>query len=332
MARPLRIEFPGAVYHITARGNERKPIYRDDGDRQRFLARLAEVVEQFWMLVHAYVLMDNHYHLLAETLEANLARAMRRLDGDYAQQFNRVHRRVGHLFQARYKALLVERDTYLVELSRYIHLNPVRAGLVGRAAEYQWSSAPAYVGQGPAPSFLTVAEVLGHFAPTARWAQQRYRAFLRDAEEGRVSVAPLDRVVGQTLLGAPDWARAMRQRIEARRIGGTVGNADDGEVPAVRWLRLRPTLAAVLDAVGAAMQVDRTTICSHHSRHQARAVAMYLAYTAAGLPQRQIGEAFGVARYAVSKAVAGIRRQGAHHPGLRDLLEQIQTALASRCS
>jgi REP element-mobilizing transposase RayT len=135
MARPLRIEFAGALYHVTARGNERKAIYRDDADRSRFLDGVRRAVDRFHLLLHANVLMDNHYHLLVETLEANLSQAMRDLDGNYAQYFNRAHRRVGHLFQARYKAILVDRDTYLLELSRYIHLNPVRAGMVSHALQ-----------------------------------------------------------------------------------------------------------------------------------------------------------------------------------------------------
>src|SRR5512139_4048541 len=126
MTRPLRIEFPGALYHVTARGNERKPIYRDAEDRQRFLQRLAGVVETYKLAVHTYVLMRNHYHLLVQTRMANLARAMRQLNGVYTQDFNRRHHRAGHLFQGRYKALLVDKDAYLLELSRYIHLNPVR--------------------------------------------------------------------------------------------------------------------------------------------------------------------------------------------------------------
>ena len=170
MARALRIEFAGAFYHVTSRGNERKPIYRDAADRLRKLAIIADIVDRFHLLLHAYVLMDNHYHLLIETLDANLARAMRALNGDYAKQFNRVHRRVGHLFQGRYKAILVDRDSYLVELSRYIHLNPVRAGIVERAEQYRWSSAQAYVGRRAAPRFLTMADLLGRFGRGERHA------------------------------------------------------------------------------------------------------------------------------------------------------------------
>ena len=126
MARPLRIEYEGAHYHVTTRGNERKAIFRDDLDRRKFIELIGGAVEQFDIRVHAYVLMDNHYHLLIETRRAALNRALRYLNGVYTQSFNRRHKRVGHLFQGRYKAILVEKESYLLELSRYIHLNPWR--------------------------------------------------------------------------------------------------------------------------------------------------------------------------------------------------------------
>jgi len=132
MARPLRIEFPGAVYHVTSRGNARRKIYRDDEDREAFLATLAWVAERFGWRCHAYCLMDNHFHLLLETPQPNLSRGMRQLNGVYTQSFNRRHRKAGHLFQGRFKAILAEKDSYLLELARYIVLNPVRTRWSGR--------------------------------------------------------------------------------------------------------------------------------------------------------------------------------------------------------
>ncbi|MCH8056115.1 MAG: transposase, partial [Deltaproteobacteria bacterium] len=149
MARPLRIEYPGATYHVTSRGNERKAIFRGDLDRRKFLELLSSSVEQFILQLHAYVFMDNHYHLLVETPEGGLSRAVRYLNGVYTQYFNRRHRRVGHLFQGRYKAILIDKDSYLAELSRYIHLNPwrVRSG-VKDPLRYRWSSLRAYDREG----------------------------------------------------------------------------------------------------------------------------------------------------------------------------------------
>jgi len=141
MARPLRIEYPGAYYHVTARGNERKAIFRDVLDRKKFLVILSSSIEQFVVRLHAYVLMDNHYHLLVETPAGELSRAIRYLNGVYTQYINRRYRRVGHLFQGRYKAILIDKDSYLIELSRYIHLNPWRVRGGSRdPLRYRWSS------------------------------------------------------------------------------------------------------------------------------------------------------------------------------------------------
>jgi hypothetical protein len=192
--------------------------------------------------------MDNHYHLLIETLEPNLARAMRALNGDHAKRFNRAHRRVGHLFGRRYKAILVDRESYLLELSRYIHLNPVRAGLVERAGRYRWSSAQAYIGRRRPPAFLTVADVLGHFGHSVHRAQHRYSEFLREGER-RAPSSPIDKVIAGTLLGAPEWVQQMRVRVNACLDRKGIGDTHV-ELPAVRELRARPTVEAVIDRVG----------------------------------------------------------------------------------
>ena len=154
MARPLRLEFAGALYHVTARGDGREDIYRADGDRRLFLDVLAEVWERCNWTVHAYCLMTNHYHLLVETPDANLAKGMRQLNGVYTQRFNRTYERVGHVFQGRYKAILVQKETYLLELARYVVLNPVRARMVRRAGDWPWSSYRAMVGEAAAPEWL----------------------------------------------------------------------------------------------------------------------------------------------------------------------------------
>ena len=140
MARPLRIEYDGALYHITSRGNERKAIFRDDEDRKNFLDNLLKVDERFNWICHAYCLMNNHYHLIIETPDGNLSGGMRQLNGIYTQYFNRRHKRAGHIFQGRYKAVLIEKESYLLEVSRYVVLNPVRAKAVETPEDWQWSS------------------------------------------------------------------------------------------------------------------------------------------------------------------------------------------------
>ncbi|MGH3109503.1 MAG: REP-associated tyrosine transposase [Gaiellaceae bacterium] len=164
MARPLRLEVEDGIYHLTARGNERKAIYRDDGDRGRFLEILAGALERFDWRCLAYCLMTNHYHLLVRTPKPNLARGMRDLNGIYAQAFNRRYGRDGHLFQGRYRAVLIESDEHLLTALAYVVRNPVRAGLCSNPREWRWSSHRAALGERP-PGILAIEELLRHFAP-----------------------------------------------------------------------------------------------------------------------------------------------------------------------
>jgi putative transposase len=165
MSRPLRIEFAGAVYHVMARGNARETIFLDDEDRESFVANLGRVAGRFDWRVWAWCLMGNHYHLLVETLKPTLSRGMREVNGVYTQGFNRRHGRVGHVLQGRYKAVVVDKDSYLIELSRYVVLNPVRAGLVADAGDWRWSSYAAVMGKARAPDWLAVDDTLSLFHP-----------------------------------------------------------------------------------------------------------------------------------------------------------------------
>ena len=198
MARPLRIEYPGAIYHITSRGNARQPIYKDDKDRETFLEMLGSVVSRYGWICHAYCLMGNHYHLLIETPDGNLSQGMRQLNGIYTQHFNRRHGRVGHVFQGRFKAIVVDRDSYLLELCRYVVLNPLRAGVVGSPGRYKWSSYRATAGIVRSPSFLTTDWVLSEFGRIRRKAQDRYKEFVK----GGIKKPSLwENLRGQILLG-----------------------------------------------------------------------------------------------------------------------------------
>jgi REP element-mobilizing transposase RayT len=211
MARPLRIEFPGAIYHVTSRGNARRKVFLDDADRTAFLATLAWVGERFQWICHAYCLMDNHFHLMVETPKANLSRGMRQLNGVYTQGFNRRHRKVGHLFQGRYKAILVERDSYLLELARYVVLNPVRARMVKSPGGYHWSSYRATRGLSPAAGGLSTDWLLAQFARTKTVAQKRYQAFV---EAGIRRPSPWHALKGQVLLGSDTFVEKIRPRLE----------------------------------------------------------------------------------------------------------------------
>ncbi|RKZ27132.1 addiction module toxin RelE [bacterium] len=198
MTRPLRIEYPGAVYHITTRGNAYQDIFLDDADRERFLEILGQTIERFNWLCHAYCLMTNHYHLLIETVDPTLSRGMRQLNGVYTQAFNRRHERVGHVFQGRYKAILVEKEAYLLELARYIVLNPVRAKMVKSPKGWEWSSYRATAGLNEAPPFLTVDWILGEFSDEKKKAQRLYQKFVA----GGIGRSPWDELRGQIYLGS----------------------------------------------------------------------------------------------------------------------------------
>ena len=198
MSRPLRIEFAGALYHVTSRGDGQEDIYLDDADRELFLDVLGEVSERFNWTPHAYCLMGNHYHLLLETPDGNLSKGMRQLNGVYTQRFNRKHKRVGHVFQGRYKAIIVQKQTYLLELARYIVLNPVRARMVRSAKDWPWSSYRATAGMADALPWLATDWILSAFSDKRSEAVERYKAFVA---EGKNQPAIWEQLKNQIYLG-----------------------------------------------------------------------------------------------------------------------------------
>ena len=231
MSRPLRIEFAGALYHVTSRGNGRKPIFRDDQDRLSFLEVLHKVNQRYHWLCHAYCLMSNHYHLIIETPEGNLSRGMRQLNGVYTMYFNRRHRTVGHVFQGRYKAILVEKESYLLEVCRYVVLNPVRAGLVERPEGWSWSSYRGTAGLNKPHPSLTIDWILGQMGKEKRGAVKRYRAYVR---EGMRAGTIWKKVKGQSILGEEDFID--------RFIGHVRGYEEIKEIPRGQRYLGRPGL------------------------------------------------------------------------------------------
>jgi len=238
MARPIRVEFENAVYHVTARGNERKDIYRDVADREQFLETLEEATERFGLLVHAYCLMGNHYHLLLQTPRANLSDAAGWLQATYSIRFNRRHKRSGHLFQGRFKAHLIEADSYARQLIKYIHLNPVRpkdkrrpvpVERRGELSRYRWSSHRAYAGLGKAqpPRWLCM-EWLSYFGRTRKAAPLEYRRQIA-AMFGQVAVSPWQNLRGGLVLGGEAlWDKA--RRLLAASFRGQLLTLDTGAV------------------------------------------------------------------------------------------------------
>lgn len=231
MARPLRIEYDGAFYHVTSRGNERKAIFRDETDRELFLAIPGQVVERFHWLCHAYCLMGNHYHLVIETPDANLSRGMRQLNGVYTQTFNRRHHRVGHLFQGRFKGILVEKDSQFLEVCRYVVLNPAAAGMTTQADESAWSSFQATAGEAVPQKWLTVDEILGQFGKRRRHAQRKYRQFIGEGI-GRPSI--WEKLTSQSLLGEEGFTEGLK--------GYVKGYETITEIPRNQRLIGRPSL------------------------------------------------------------------------------------------
>jgi len=234
MSRPLRIEYPGAIYHLTSRGNAHQDIFVDDVDRQMFLAALASVAERFGWRVHAYCLMGNHYHLLTETPQPNLSRGMRWLNGVYTQRFNRRHERAGHVYQGRFKAILVERESYLLELARYIVLNPVRAGVASAPGAWGWSSYRATAGEQGTPPWLSVEWILAQFGDGGARSRRHYREFVA---AGLDRPSPWLELRG-LLLGSERFVQALAPKL--------VEAQDARETPRSQRLAHRPALAMLL--------------------------------------------------------------------------------------
>ncbi|AMV73076.1 transposase [Desulfuromonas carbonis] len=306
MGRPLRIEYPGAFYHVTARGNEQREIYKSVADRERFLGYLASATERYGAAVHVWCLMTNHYHLLLETPEGNLSRIMRHINGAYTNYFNTKRRRAGHLFQGRYKAILVDRDAYALELSRYIHLNPVRAGMSLRPEEYAWSSYRNYVGQQVAPGWLRREEVLGYFGGD----ETRYQGFVEEGLKAAI-MNPLDEALASTILGGEKFV----QEITALHLSGVSPNRD---LPGIQQLNSRWSIDDIVAAVEATLGAEKGL---------SRSVAIYLCHRHSGARLREIGERFGVGESAVSQGSRRTREKVAEEEGLRVRVERICQAL-----
>lgn len=273
MARPLRLELAGGLYHVTSRGDRREDIYLDDADRLAWLEVFAQTCKRFNWVCHAWCLMDNHYHIVVETIEGNLAQGMRHLNGVYTQTFNRTHKRVGHVFQGRYKAIIVEKDGYLLELARYVVLNPLRAGMVKDIADWQWSSYAAMLGTQPVPEWLQTDWILGQFSPQRRRAINLYTDFVR-AGVGLPSV--WEQLSGQVYLGSDRFLKRMQAMSDKAAIG---------EIPRAQ----RRPVAKPLDY--------------YQTRHRDAKTAMAAAYATGDYTLQAIADHFGVHYATVSRAV-----------------------------
>jgi len=235
MARPLRIEFPGAFYHVTTRGNEKKKIFLDDRDRSVFLDILARCCNRFNWVCHAYCLMNNHYHFVIEAVDGVLSRGMRHLNGVYTQKFNWHHNRVGHIFQGRYKAILIEKDSHLLEACRYVVLNPIRAHLVSKPDSWAWSSYQGTCGKAKPAACLSPNWLLQQFDEKPETARRRYKKFVLEG----IDAPPIwDELKSQILLGDEEFALQFK---EVAR-----GAEPLAEIPRCQRFLDRPPLAQLL--------------------------------------------------------------------------------------
>jgi len=238
MSRPLRIEFHGAVYHITSRGNGKQKIFFKDNDRKVFLSLLWEVVKREKWVCYAYCLMDNHYHLLIETTRPNLSRGMRELNGVYAQKLNYIRDSVGHVFQSRYKSILVEKDNYLLELCRYIALNPVRAGIVENPEDWRWSSYRATLGIAKPPKHLNTSWVLKNFDEDIEKSKQKYEKFVL---EGVGKESPWRELRGRIFLGSKKFIEKHEEKLS--------GKEKENEIAKIERFANRPPLEEIFKDV-----------------------------------------------------------------------------------
>ena len=287
MARPLRIEFPGAFYHVMNRGNTGMNIFRSERDREKFLDYVGKAVKRFDIKVHIYCLMTTHYHFLIETPHPNLSQAIKWINAGYSMYFNRKRRRHGHLFQGRFKAVLVDADEYLKHLSRYIHLNPVRARMVEHCGDYSWSSYRALSGYVEPPEWLETDWLLSLFAEDRNIAKQRYRVFVESVENEEID-NPSDEVVGGVVLGRVDFVNWVKKTFLSKR-------ENSREIPLLKTLKPRPAPGDVIQVVCDEFHCGRELILRKgKKRNLARDVAMYLCREETGETGVSLGCRFGI--------------------------------------
>lgn len=318
MARPLRIEYEGAFYHVTSRGNDRQAIVFGDRDAVKWREYLAAAIAKYGCRVHAYVLMPNHHHVVLETPRANLSQVMHFLNGSYTTYINVKHRRSGHLFQGRFKALVVDRDAYLLELSRYVHLNPVRAGLAARPEAYPFSSYRAFAAGTP-DELVTTDVTLGLMPGDLDQAVERYRRFVEAGME-QPPVNPLAQPYGGLIVGGEEFVRGVLQRVRGERLAKT-------EVAGRCALTRAVDREDVVRVVSEVFRVSRAEVLASRTPHaDARNVAIHVLKQSTGLTNRDLGQFFGgVVPSAIAQAT---RRVAARLGGDRRLAAMVDRVLS----
>src|SRR4030042_345505 len=321
MARPLRIQYPGAVYHVTCRGNDRKNIFKDNIDRKKLLKVLVHSLMVYKVKLFSYVLMDNHFHLLVETQLGNLSEFMRQFNITYTGYYNRRHNRTGHLYQGRYKSILVDKEAYLSVLSRYIHLNPVKVkGMLKLPIEerikklkgYPWSSMHGYLDVNRRVSFIDYGMVLGEYGGDTETAGKMYKELLY-AEMSKVEDIK-DKIIGQSIIGRSefiDWVK-----------GQYLDKDESREIPALKEIRRYRSMEEILSAIKDETGKDLDRLREDKGGY--REILMELLYRLGGLKGEDIGKVFGLGYTSVSQERKRLAKKMQKDNNLREIIIRIE--------
>ena len=306
MGRPLRIEYHDAFYHITARGNEQHNIFKSNRDRERFLGYLESASERYKAIIHTYSLMDNHYHILLQTPAGNLSQIMHHINGAYTNYFNVKRKRSGHLFQGRYKALLVDIDGYAQELSRYIHLNPVKAGMVEKPEQYKWSSYRDYINVNKSSKWLCIDFVLSLFSIKTSIAKKQYRRFVESMIDVEYE-SPLRNVFASTILGGRSFINQIREKHLDRK-------KSDRDLPDLKQFYEMPDLEKIIKQAAKVLNEDAALL---------KRVQIYLCHKFSGQKLKEIGLHFGIGVSGVSQASRRVALQIKDDKKLKKKIDKI---------
>ena len=325
MVRPLRIQYPGAVYHVTSRGNEQKAIFSDDVDRARFLDILRQSVETYQIKLHGFVLMMNHFHLQLETPLGNLGEFMRHFNITYTSHYNRRHKRSGHLYQGRYKSVLVDRDAYMSQVSRYIHLNPVRVKTVREMTvkdqlnflwKYKWSSLPGYLAPKVRHDFIEYAYILEEFGGDTFLGRAAYKRQLALDLVADLSIK--EKIVGQSVLGDESFSNWVKENY--------LEGMKDRECPSVAEVHSYATRSDILTIAGEILGIKPGKELS--AKGLERSIIMDVLYRFGGLKNKQIGDFFDVDYSTVSQGRRRLRERTGKDKDTKELVEKIERKLS----
>jgi len=320
MARSLRVQYNGAFYHVTARGNEKKRIYFSNPDYEKFKYYINRAQDKYQFLLHCFVLMVNHYHLVIETPFANLNSIMHYINSSYTNYVNRKMKRTGHLLQGRYKAILIDHDSYLLELSRYLHLNPVRAGIVQRPEDYPHSSYGSFIGK-RSDGNICRDFILRMVSQHEKKAMQAYRNFVEHAMGTNLD-NPLKKIYGGVIAGEASFITNVMGKLAKLDLS-------DDDIANRRTLRLRYTPDEIMEQLSLILNVDRDTIVNGTMRDY-RSIAIYLMKKCTGLTNKDIGQIFGKLSYSgVSKVYRRFEEKIGKDSSLRKKVMEIMEIMSN---